>query len=76
MGHPEVLLRVPVLGLRINWKRCWTPKRVLLVDDDQAQVGEVYFVFDEGVGADGQVDLAAEDAGAGCLAWSCRRGSR
>jgi hypothetical protein len=38
---------------------------VLLVDDHQAEVGEVYFFFDEGVGADGKVDLAAEDAPAG-----------
>ncbi len=38
---------------------------MLLVDDDQAEVGEVYVVFDEGVGADDEVDLAAEEAGAG-----------
>jgi len=38
---------------------------VLLVDDDEAQVGEVYFFFDQGVGADGQVDFSAEDVGSG-----------
>ena len=38
---------------------------MLLVDDDKAEVGEVYFFFDEGVGADGQIDFAAEDVGAG-----------
>ena len=34
---------------------------VLLVDDDEAKIGEVYVVFYESVGADGEVDFAAED---------------
>ncbi len=38
---------------------------VLLVDDDEAEVGEVDLVFDEGVGADGEVGDAARDAAAG-----------
>ena len=38
---------------------------MLFVDDDEAEVVEVDLVFDEGVGADGEVDFAAEDAGAG-----------
>ncbi len=38
---------------------------VLLVYDDEAEVGEVYVVFYEGVGADGEVDFAAKDAVAG-----------
>ncbi len=38
---------------------------VLLVDDDEAEVVEVDFFFDEGVGADGEVDFAAGDAVAG-----------
>jgi hypothetical protein len=38
---------------------------VLLVDDDEAEVVEVDFFFDEGVGPDRQVDLASIDARAG-----------
>jgi len=38
---------------------------VLLVDDDEPEVGELYFFFDESVGADGEVGFAAEDAGTG-----------
>jgi hypothetical protein len=47
-----------------GWKVC-VAVPVLLVDDHKAEVGEVYFVLYEGVGADGQVDFAAEDAVAG-----------
>ncbi len=38
---------------------------VLFVDDDEAEVVEVHFVFDEGVGADGKLGCAARDAAAG-----------
>ena len=38
---------------------------VLLVDDDQAEVGEVDFVFLQGVGADDELGFAAHDAALG-----------
>ena len=39
------------------------PEAVLLVDDDQTQVGELDLVLDECVGADHQTGLAARDRG-------------
>ena len=38
---------------------------MLLVDDDEAEVAEVDLVFDEGVGADGELGGPATDAAAG-----------
>ena len=46
---------------------------VLLVDDDQAEVGELDILLDQGLSADGQVDFPfgqiAEDGGLGLAAW-------
>ena len=49
-------------GLAHELEALLDAEAVLLVDDDEAEVGEVDFFFDEGVGADGEVGFAAEDA--------------
>ena len=52
-------------GLAHQLEALLDAEAVLLVDDDEAEVVEVDFFFDQGVGADGEIGFAAEDAAAG-----------
>ena len=38
---------------------------MLFIDDDEAELCELYFLFDESVGADGELGFTAEETGAG-----------
>ena len=49
-------------GLSHELEALLDAEAVLFVDDDEAEISEVYLLFDESVGADGEVGFAAEDS--------------
>ena len=63
-------------GLAHELEALLDAEAVLLVDDDEAEVGEVGFVLLQGVGADDEVRFAAHDAALGLALGARRRASR
>jgi len=64
-GHGEdIRLRGNTFGVGLahELEALLDAEAVLLVDDDEAEVGEVGFVFLQGVGADDELDFATHDA--------------